>query len=163
MIAFETAVQIERPIDEVFAYVSDPGNLPHWNSAVQAVRKTSTGEITVGSTYSMERELPTGRAVNELEIVAHERPREFAIRTTSGPTPFHYRYRFSAERGGTVVHLDAVVELEGLLAQLARRALKKGVDDNLAALRQILEAAPLHTPPGRSAGANEPTEDRRRT
>lgn len=149
MIAFETDVRIQRPIEQVFAYVSDPGNLPHWNSAVQAVRKTSTGEIKVGSTYSMERELPTGRAVNELEIVARERPREFAIRTTSGPTPFRYRYRFSPEGGGTIVHLDTLVELQGLLAQLARRAVKKGVDENLAAVRQILEAAPLHRPAGR--------------
>jgi hypothetical protein len=30
----------------------------------------------------MERELPTGRAVNELEIVASEPPHEFAIPTT---------------------------------------------------------------------------------
>lgn len=66
----------------------------------------------------MERELPTGRAVNELEIVARERAREFAIRTTSGPTPFLYRCRFSPERGGTVVHLDAHVELQGLGAGL---------------------------------------------
>jgi hypothetical protein len=79
---------------------------------VQAVRKTSAAENGVASTYSMERELPTGRAVNELEVVASQRPREFAIRTTAGPTPFLYRYRFSGERGETVVRLDAEVELE---------------------------------------------------
>jgi hypothetical protein len=39
----------------------------------------------------MERALPTGRAVNELEVVASEPPRKFAVRTTARPTPFHYR------------------------------------------------------------------------
>jgi uncharacterized membrane protein len=144
MIAFETDVHIDRPIGEVFAYVSDPLNFPAWNSAVQSVRKTSAGQNGVAPTYSMERELPTGRAVNELEVVASERPRKFAIRTTAGPTPFLYRYQFAAENGETVVKLDAEVELPGaaaFLPQLARRLVKKGVNDNLATLKQILEAA----------------------
>jgi hypothetical protein len=108
------------------------------------VRKTSAGENGVASTYSMERQLPTGRAVNQLEVVASERPGEFAIRATAGPTPFLYRYRFSVENGETVVRLDAEVELPGpaaFLPQLLRRAVKKGVDDNFATLKQILKAA----------------------
>jgi uncharacterized protein YndB with AHSA1/START domain len=144
VIAFETDVRIDRRIEEVFAYVSDPLNLPRWNSAVQAVRKTSAGDNGGASTYVMKRELPTGRAVNELEVVASEPPRKFAIRTTAGPTPFLYRYQFSAENGETVMKLEAEVELPGaaaFLPQLARRLVKKGVDDNFATLKQILEAA----------------------
>ena len=142
---FETTVRIARSVDDVFAFVSDPDNFPQWNSAVQAVRKTSEAGPGVGATYMMERELPSGRARNQLEIVACERPIEFSIRTTSGPTPFVYRYRFTSEDDVTIVHLDAEVELEGaaaLLGPLARRAVKNGVDDNFATLKQILEAAP---------------------
>jgi uncharacterized membrane protein len=62
MIAFETDVRIDRPIEEVFAYVSDPLNFPRWNSAVQAVRRTSADENGAASTYLMERELPSRRA-----------------------------------------------------------------------------------------------------
>lgn len=143
MIAFETDVRIDRPLEDVFSYVSDPGNFPRWNSAVQAVRMTSAGVNGVGATYSLERELPSGWATNELEVVANERPREFAICTVSGPTPFLYRYQFSAEKGATLVELDAEVELPGVAAflpQLARRAVKNGVDDNFATLKAILEA-----------------------
>ena len=145
-VGFETDVRINRPIEEVFAYVSDPLNLPRWNSAVQAVHKTSGGDKGgVVSAYSMERTLPTGRAVNELEVVEREPPRAFAIRTTAGPTPFLYRYRFSAEKGDTVLRLEAEVELPGaaaLVPAIARRLVKGGVDDNFAALKQILEAVP---------------------
>jgi uncharacterized protein YndB with AHSA1/START domain len=139
MITFETDVRIERPIDEVYDSVSDPLNFPRWNSAVEVVR-----EHVRGRSYSMERRLPTGRAVNELEILALERPREFAIRTTSGPTPFLYGYLFSSAGGGTLVELDAEVELHGaaaLVPQLARRAVKNGVDENLATLKRVLEEA----------------------
>jgi uncharacterized protein YndB with AHSA1/START domain len=144
VIAFEASTRINRPIEEVFACVSDPLNFPRWNSAVEAVRKVAPGDNGARSTYVMERELPIGRTVNELEVVASERPSRFVIRATAGPTPFLYRYRFAAENDETVVQLDAEVDLPGpatLLPHLARRAVKKGVDDNFAMLKQVLEAA----------------------
>ena len=62
MIDFETGVRIERPLADVYAYVAEPGNFPRWNSALEAVRKTSAGDDTgVGSTYVMERTLPTSQ------------------------------------------------------------------------------------------------------
>jgi uncharacterized protein YndB with AHSA1/START domain len=144
VISFETSVRIKRPIEEVFSYVSDPLNFPRWNSAVEAARKTSAAENGMASTFELERQLPTGRTVNQLEVMASQRPQAFAIRTTAGPTPFHYRYRFSAEEGETIVSLDAEVELAGaaaLLPPIARRLVKNGVDANFATLKQILETA----------------------
>ncbi len=141
MIEFETSVRIDRPAEEVFDYVSNAENFPAWNSAVQSVRRTS-GEGDVGSTYLMERDLPSGRAENGLEILARTRPTEFALKTTSGPTPFTYRYRFVAADGATEVQLAAEVELGGLagaLGPLASRAVKRGVDANFASLKGILE------------------------
>jgi uncharacterized protein YndB with AHSA1/START domain len=143
MTGFGTSVRIARPIEEVFAYVSDPLNLPHWNSAVRAVWQPRGRESEVGSRYTMERELPRGGVQNELEVFAREHATEFGIRTTSGPTPFTYHYRFSTANGQTLVQLDAVLELDGpaaLLGPLAGRAVKRGVDDNLAELKRILEA-----------------------
>jgi uncharacterized membrane protein len=140
---FETSVRIERAIDEVFDYVSDPRNFPRWNSAVQAVSVTS-GEDGPRSTYLMERELPGGPAENEVEILNRDRPTEFAVRTTSGPTPFVYRYRFDSDGPATVVHLAAEVELSGIagvLGPLGARVVKRGVDANFATLRQILETS----------------------
>jgi hypothetical protein len=61
-VEFETSVRIERAVDEVFDYVSDPRNFPRRSSAVQAVSVTS-GEGDPGSTYLMERELPGGRSI----------------------------------------------------------------------------------------------------
>ena len=84
MTGFKTSVRIRRPIQEVFAFVSDPLKFPRWNSAVQSVRKTAGRERQVRSTYSMRRALPSGGVHNDLEIFAWEEPAEFGIRTTSG-------------------------------------------------------------------------------
>jgi uncharacterized protein YndB with AHSA1/START domain len=140
---FKTAVTIERPVEDVFDYISDPRNFPSWNSAVQAVNLTS-GQGEPGSTYLMERELPGGRAENGLEVVNRERPTAFTIRTTSGPTPFVYRYRFDSDGAAARVELSADVELSGIagaLGPLGSRVVKRGVDSNFADLKRILETA----------------------
>jgi Polyketide cyclase / dehydrase and lipid transport len=142
VIAFQTSITVARPIDDVFAYVADPGNLSAWNSAVGDVRPIAPEPNGAGRAYEMERRLPTGRATNRLDVIASDRPHDFAIRATAGPTPFIYRYRFADQEGETVVQLDAQVDLEGFAAlapPLARLAVKHGVDDNLATLKRILE------------------------
>jgi uncharacterized protein YndB with AHSA1/START domain len=141
---FKTAVAIERPIEEVFNYVSDPTNLPSWNSAVRSVLGTAPGKGGAAATYLMERDLPDGPAENDLVIDVWRHPREFTIRTTSGPTPFTYRYLFSEEGSGTKLELAAEVELPGVagaLGPLASVAVKRGVNSNFAELKRILEGA----------------------
>jgi uncharacterized protein YndB with AHSA1/START domain len=130
--SFSANVNIDRPVTEVFAYVTEPRHFPAWNSAVESV--TPAG----GNRYAMRRQLPGGPATNDLAVTASDPPTLFEIRTTTGPTPFVYRYRFEPAGGGTLVTLDAQVELPGLLARLLRR----GVDANLATLRAILERSP---------------------
>jgi hypothetical protein len=135
MISIQTSIRIARPADDVFALLSDPLRFPLWNSAVTRVDGG-------GTSYVMHRSLPTGPAENGLEIVEREAPTRFAIRTTSGPTPFLYRYSLTDADTATVVTLDASVELDGafgLLGPLAGRAVKRGIDANLATLRATLE------------------------
>jgi Polyketide cyclase / dehydrase and lipid transport len=142
VIAFDTSVRIGRPIDDVFTFVSDPLRFPRWNSAVQTVQITSGANGQPGSTYSMWRELPSGRAENDLEVFTRSRPGEFGIRTTSGPTPFVYHYRLVGEGDSTVVRLGAEVELPRIpraLRPLAVRGVRRGVDANFTALKRALE------------------------
>ena len=135
MIGIQTRIRIARPRADVFALLSDPLRFPLWNSAVTAVDGS-------GTRYVMHRSLPTGPAENGLEVVEREAPGRFGIRTTSGPTPFLYRYSLTEAGDATVVALDAAVELDGAfgrLGPLASRAVKRGIDANLATLRDALE------------------------
>jgi carbon monoxide dehydrogenase subunit G len=139
---FTASVRVARPAEDVFAYIADPRNFPEWNSAVDSVVAASPRAPGVGMLYVMRRQLPSGRATNELEIIAHDSPGTFAIRTTSGPTPFVYRFRVEPADGGARITLTAEVELAGLASiagPLVTRAVKRGVDANLATLRAILE------------------------
>jgi uncharacterized membrane protein len=50
VITSDTSVRIERPIDHVFSFVSDPSQFPGWNSAIQTVQITSGATGEPGST-----------------------------------------------------------------------------------------------------------------
>ena len=145
MITFDTSVRIGRPIEDVFSFLSDPLQFPRWNSAVQTVQITSRASDEPGSTYSLRRELRSGRAENEVEAFIRREPSEFGIRTTSGPTPFVYRYRLFPEGDSTVVRLDAEVELPGVptgLRTLATWGVRRGVAANFGVLKRTLEEPP---------------------
>jgi len=49
MFRFETSVVIDRPIDEVWAFCTDPFNIPRLASAWLGLRKTSPGPLGLGS------------------------------------------------------------------------------------------------------------------
>ena len=75
-------------------------------------------------------------------IVTSRAPEELSIRTTSGPTPFDYRYEFATTAEGTLIRLHGDVQIRAgaaLLGPLAAKAVKRGVDANFATLRAILE------------------------
>lgn len=131
-ISFTTRITIARPIDDVFARLADPAGWPAWNSAVESVQARG------GERYVMHRRLPSGPAVNELEVIERDPPTAFAVRTTSGPTPFVYRYALEPTDGGTLLTLRAEADVPGP-AVLLKHAVKRGVDANLATLKSILE------------------------
>ena len=140
MIHFETSVHINRLRERVFDVVSDPQTYPQWNSAVQAMRPIA--DASGRRAYRMERQLPSGRAENLLEVISATTSEEVVIRASDGPTPFTYRYTLVEANGGTDLSLEAEVELEGvtrLLGPLAGGAVKRGVDENLASLKRLLE------------------------
>jgi len=137
VIHLDTAVHPARPREEVFGTIADAETYPRWNSAV-----TDVTPLAEAGRYRMLRTLPTGPAENLLEIVSASTPDEVVIRASEGPTPFTYRYRLEEHGGGTDVQLDADVELggvAGLLGPVAGKVVRRGVDENLATLKQRLE------------------------
>jgi hypothetical protein len=55
MLEFENTIRIDRPVDEVFAFLSDFENIPKWNYYVLEVRQLSDNPVGVGTTYHQVR------------------------------------------------------------------------------------------------------------
>ena len=61
MATFETTVLIARPIEDVFAFLSDLENVPKWNYGIVETRKISEGPIGVGTVDQQVRSVPSQR------------------------------------------------------------------------------------------------------
>jgi uncharacterized membrane protein len=87
----EHSVTVERPIEEVFAFLADGKNDPRWRSGVLDIERVA-GE-GVGARYRQGVKGPMGRRVAaDYEVTEFAPPRALAFRATAGPVRPEGRY-----------------------------------------------------------------------
>jgi carbon monoxide dehydrogenase subunit G len=139
------AVAIARPLDEVFAFVSDARNRPSWDDSVDSEELTSPEPIGVGSTVRT-RMRSMGRDYEiDWEIVEHEPPTRQRIESTSGPFSTTLVYELAGDADGTSVHFSVTGRPTGLLRLmqvLIARTSQRNLDQAFARLKRVLEGGP---------------------
>lgn len=141
MIKAERTVVIDRPIEEVFAYVTDQTNTPTWQAGLVEVQRTTPGPIGVGTKHTLVRNFMGRRMEADNEYVAYEPGKLVTFRTTSGP-PLVASYFFEPAPGGT--RLTSRVEMQGaglfgLLEPVIGAGLRREMKAALPALKALLE------------------------
>jgi uncharacterized protein YndB with AHSA1/START domain len=151
MAMISVSTHIARPIEDVFAYVTDLRTEPLWDSAVRVAEVESGGPLRVGARVHNVRSV-MGRAVETFnEITAYEPPRAFGFH---GDVPFPVRggYRFTPEGSGTRIEFYSEAELRGvlgLLAPLTTRVFAAQMRARFVTLKALLEASePATARPG---------------
>ena len=144
MVKEERTVVIDRPIQQVFAYVTDQTKTPSWQAGLLEVRRTTEGPIGVGTKHTFVRSFMGRRMQADNEYVAYEPDKLVTFRTTSGP-PMVASYVFEAEPNGT--RLTSRVELHaagffGLLDPVIGAGLRREMKAALPALKALLESGP---------------------
>jgi uncharacterized protein YndB with AHSA1/START domain len=105
-VRFEVEIDIDRPPEEVFAFLTDTRRLPDWQGSLVAV--DATGEMGVGARFQETRRF-LGREYRVVsEVAAYDPPHRFEVRSVEGPVPFSVRHTLEPSGGGT--HLEAVGE-----------------------------------------------------
>jgi uncharacterized protein YndB with AHSA1/START domain len=138
---FENTVMIARPIEDVFAFLSDLENVPQWNYAIVETRKVSEGPVGVGTTYQQVRSVPS-RSQERLEVTAYTPPRHLEIRGQLGPFLSRLSYALDAFPEGTRLTNAVELELRGpgrLLGRVAVPRVRDAVAANLRKLKELLE------------------------
>lgn len=143
MATIEASVVINRPIEEVFAFVTDFKKMPLWMSDLVEAKQTSDSPVGVGTTASAVAN-PLGRRIeNTQEVTEYEPNRKFAFKSTSGPVASKDNYTFDSVAGGTKITRMAEAEMTGffrLAKPLATRMLNRQFETNFANLKDLLEA-----------------------
>ncbi len=75
----ERSIRIPAPPPVVFAYISDLDNLAEWQAGVTGARRTSDGEMGVGATALVRRELMGQRIEAPLRVTEYDPPLRMAI------------------------------------------------------------------------------------
>src|SRR5213593_495943 len=127
---------IERPLSEVFAFISDPENLPRWNYYVIGCMKLDAGPARVGSTYKLVRKSDT----RVFSVTEFNQDGTLVIRFRAPTPPLEIRFTLESATSGTRLtdewKLKGVV---GFVAGFAGVPIKRAVGENLRKLKELLE------------------------
>jgi uncharacterized membrane protein len=141
----EVRVSIQRPVEEVFAYVIAVESMPDWRGDVAEAVQLTDGPFGVGTRIRAGGRFlgrPLGIVVEVTELEPGAR---FAYRPVSGPLRTHNVYVFESKAVGTQITLTDEIELTGvfgLLEPLMARVIRRQYEANLGRLKAILEAQP---------------------
>jgi len=81
MAKLEASVMIDRPVEEVWKFMTDLSKLPKWNTGVLEAKQTSSGPLGVGTTLQIRSSNMVGYA----RVVEYEPNRRAAFEYPSGP------------------------------------------------------------------------------
>jgi uncharacterized protein YndB with AHSA1/START domain len=143
----ERTVTIERPIEEVFEYVSTPENDPTWIPSSLKHERTSPGPMRVGMTTQEDQKFFGRTSRDTWEVTEYEPPTVVAYRATSGQLPLLIRLWFEPVDGGT--RMTHVIDMEprGIfykaLAPMMPWAIQWGLGRVHRTLKDLLEGKPI--------------------
>jgi uncharacterized membrane protein len=143
MINVQESIVINRPIDEVFAFVANFENHPQWESNFQKVKLLSSTPSGVGTTYQCDMKLPGQTATSKFEITEYEVNKKIAFEgEPAGPAKPDGSFLFEAVPGGTKITLVPQPKFRGffkLLEPLMAGYVRKQNQEHLKKLKSVLE------------------------
>jgi uncharacterized protein YndB with AHSA1/START domain len=143
---FEATTLIDRPIEEVFAFLADGENDPKFSPRVLEIARTTDGPPGVGTVYASTVKDAGVKTKREFRITEFEPPTRIRWIETSKNlvTAREGGYDLAAEGGATRVTLHNVLEGHGLgklIAPLALRAARKDGDEFGRRIKTAVEAS----------------------
>lgn len=140
---------VDRPREEVFAYLADPTNLPRWIEAVDDVELLEEPEQRPGDRrtvrFNQHVEAEEGTGVFEGERAGVQAPRRVTYRFAGAEATLTTTYRLKPEGGSTRVEQELDVPLTRLstkvLAPVLYLANRRRLIRQLDSLKAALEAS----------------------
>src|SRR5215204_2603204 len=141
----EESIEINKPLEEVFNYVSDVGNFPEWMAHALEVRKDTPGPPQQSDRFTLAIKSVGRRFETPYERTSFEANRRYTDRVVGGPVPNQrWDCTFQEVPGGTRLTRAVEAELGGLLKLLEpiqKRSAERGLRRDLQTLKDVLEAS----------------------
>lgn len=141
----QASVVIRRPLEDVWAVLTDAEKTPAWSASAVEEHWLTPPPHGVGS---RRRAVTTGfgrRSTNDAEVTAYEPNRSWTMTSISGPR-FVASAVFEAVDGGTRVDWTWLFDLQGplrLVQPIVVRAFAGQFAKDLARLKELMESGRL--------------------
>ena len=143
---FTLSVFINRSQQDVFDFLSDPANIPKWDSDFESAVWTSNGVPGIGSTYRASGKRLGSEKDGFFEIVQWDRPNRYSYKAKERMFLFEHAettIMLKPKDHGTEAFCEYQFEIigrlkfaEGFVARMG----KKRIEGNLNAAKRSLEA-----------------------
>lgn len=140
-----TSIVIQRPVEDVFAFITDARNHPQWqaSSGLQRIQQIPDGPVGVGTRITEVWKFMGMESESTSEVTEYEPSRKYARRSISGGSPIKEgTTTFESVDGGTRVTNVFQVQAGGLFAiaePLLANNLKHGFEASSVTLKALLE------------------------
>ena len=150
MAPLRSSVDIGRPPDEVFAYVTDPARFADWQSDVRSAHALGEGPPTVGSRLTTVRKMGPREGTMTQEITGIDPPRTWKVRGVDGPLRPSMSILVEPVNGDQHSRVTFSLDFEGhgvgaLLVPIVRRMASKSAPVSYRRLKTILESGESRT------------------
>lgn len=85
MSAIKETIDISRPPEDVFSYVTDSSHLPEWQENTVSVRPVGDAPLAVGSRAVVTRRIGRREIPMTVEVTELDPPRSWHVRGVDGP------------------------------------------------------------------------------
>ncbi len=146
MAAIVESIEIARPPEDVFPYVTDSVRLAEWQESVVSSRLEGSGPRAVGSRVTVTRRIGRGERTMTSELTELNPPTSWAVRGIDGPIRGNVRGTIESLDDGAWSRVTIELDLEGhgigklLVPLVVRRQAQKELPKNLQNLKERLES-----------------------
>jgi len=142
MHAFRYTEHIERPREEVFAYMMDFSTAPRWRNMVRRIEVVGGGPVQAGSKLLFTMDVMGKTKQGEVELWCYEPPHRFGQTNRRGGVTGVFEYILEPNGTGTAVTFIGDIKLHGLMLFALPWVLKTTrirFRDQLATLKRAIE------------------------
>jgi uncharacterized protein YndB with AHSA1/START domain len=145
MRTFSSTLEIDRPVEAVFDYATDPTRFPEWQADVVGVEWEGSGRL-VGSRFTTKRRVPGGVQSYVQEVVEQRPFQRWAVKGIEGLLRPNAAVEIQPIDGGTRSRITFSLSYSssragGLLVPLVERVTPKQSQRSYDRFKQILEAS----------------------
>ena len=142
MIKVETSIEINKPVEDVFAFTTNAENNAKWQDGVVESRVSNQTPEMVGTVITDVRQLFGRKMESELQVMSYEPNKKVVLKIIKGPVEMEITQMYEAVDGGTKISVRMEGEPGGFF-KLVGGALEKQMveqnEQNFQKLKQILE------------------------